>query len=77
MIDPCTGLANGWVDGTPPIVSESFLEILRQMVLLRLDKKVPQAATNFPARWRASGVADKTIAIWAKKLAEEEREFLK
>jgi len=52
------------------------MELLRQTVQLRLDKQVPQSASNFPKRWFASGVAEKTVAIWAQKLAEEEEAFL-
>src|SRR5262249_49723623 len=50
FIDPVTGLANGWVDGTPPICSESVLELLRYMVELRLLRKARHSLMNFPRR---------------------------
>ena len=75
LIDPASGEASGWVDGTPPVCSESMLELLRQMVKLRLDKRVPQSASNFPKRWNAAGAAKDTVALWARQLAEEEKRF--
>jgi hypothetical protein len=75
LIDPTTGLANGWVDGTPPICSESMLELMRQMVELRLTRRRPGALMNFPKRWTERGVADETIGIWARHLAANEEAY--
>ncbi len=75
LIDPATGLANGWVDGTPPVCSESMLELLRQMVDLRLAKRRPEAQSNFSRHWLERGGAEETVRIWAKKLSEEENAF--
>lgn len=72
LIDPVTGLANGWVDGTPPVCSESILELLRQMVELRLLRKAKHTLQNFPRRWGERNNPADVIAIWAKKLASEE-----
>lgn len=72
FIDPSSGAAHGWVDGTPPICSESILELLRQMVDLRLARKRPQSLSNFPKRWAERGAAVETIAVWAKHLKESE-----
>ncbi|MBI4581942.1 MAG: DUF4392 domain-containing protein [Planctomycetes bacterium] len=69
LIDPTTGLANGWVDGTPPVCSESMLELMRQMVELRLTRRRSSALMNFPKRWTERGVAEQTVAIWAWHLA--------
>ena len=77
LIDPGSGLANGWCDGTPPICSELVLELLRQMVDLRLDRKRPQAQSNWPRRWLESGLAEQTVQIWADRLAKEEAQFLR
>lgn len=72
LIDPSTGIANGWVDGTPPICSESILALLRQMVELRLAKRAPHSPLNFPKRWAERSNPDEVIAAWAKKLMEDE-----
>jgi D-glutamate cyclase len=75
LIDPTTGLANGWVDGTPPICSESMLELMRQMVELRLTRRRPGALMNFPKRWAERGVAEQTVEAWARHLAANEDAF--
>lgn len=75
LIDPTTGLANGWVDGTPPICSESMLELMRQMVELRLTRRRPGALMNFPKRWAERGVAEQTVDTWARHLAANEDAF--
>lgn len=76
LIDPASGLAHGWVDGTPPICSESVLEILRCMVELRLDWKLrPHAMLRYGRRWFESGAGPKTVALWADRLADEERRY--
>lgn len=75
LIDPTTGLANGWVDGTPPICSESMLELMRQMVELRLTRRRASALMNFPKRWAERGVADETVELWARQLARNEEAF--
>jgi len=75
LIDPTTGLGSGWVDGTPPVCSESMLELMRQMVELRLTRRRPSALMNFPKRWAERGQADATIATWARHLAEKEDTF--
>ena len=75
FIDPVTGLANGWVDGTPPVCSESMLELLRNMVELRLARKRKGSLMNFPRRWAERGVAGDTVRFWAARLAEGEAEF--
>lgn len=72
LIDPSTGIANGWVDGTPPICSESILELLRQMVELRLARRAPNSPLSFPRRWAERGKPDEVIALWAKKLMDDE-----
>ncbi|MBI2468622.1 MAG: DUF4392 domain-containing protein [Candidatus Rokubacteria bacterium] len=75
LIDPTTGLATGWVDGTPPVCSESMLELMRQMVELRLTRRRAGALMNFPKRWLERGVADATVERWARELARTEAEF--
>lgn len=75
LIDPTTGLASGWVDGTPPVCSESMLELMRQMVELRLTRRRASALMNFPMRWLERGVADRTVEIWARHLARKEEAF--
>ena len=75
LIDPASGWATGWVDGTPPICSASMLELLRQMVELRLLRQRENSIVNFPKRWVARGAADETIAIWANELAEREAAY--
>ena len=76
LIDPTSGIAHGWVDGTPPICSESILELLRAMVELRLDRKLrANAVTSFGRRWFESGVGPDTVKVWAKALAKEEAEY--
>lgn len=75
LIDPASGWATGWVDGTPPICSASMLELLRQMVDLRLLRQRENSIVNFPKRWVARGAADETIALWASELAEREARF--
>lgn len=76
FIDPATGMPNGWIDGTPPICSESMLELLRQMVELRLAARYrPNSMLNFPKRWLASGVAEDTVRLWAGKLAAAEEAY--
>lgn len=72
LIDPVTGIASGWIDGTPPICSASMLSLLREMVKLRLARKRPESVVNFPKRWVHRGVADQTIALWAEELAKRE-----
>lgn len=72
LIDPTTGLASGWVDGTPPVCSEAMLELMRQMVELRLTRRRASALMNFPRRWMERGVAEQTVAVWARHLAEKE-----
>jgi len=72
LIDPTTGIANGWVDGTPPVCSESILELLRQMVQLRLLRKTKHSAMNFPRRWAERSNPDEVVAMWGRKLAEDE-----
>jgi hypothetical protein len=76
FIDPATGIPNGWIDGTPPICSESMLELLRQMVELRLMARYrPNAILNFPKQWIASGVAPETVKLWAERLALGEKAY--
>lgn len=75
LIDPATGLANGWIDGTPPVCSESMLELLRQMVELRLRRKARHSLMNFPRRWAERSNPDEVIGAWAVKLQEDERAF--
>jgi hypothetical protein len=76
FIDPATGIPNGWIDGTPPICSESILELLRQMVELRLTARYrPNSMLNFPKRWIASGVAEDSVKFWADRLAKDEEAF--
>lgn len=76
FIDPATGIPNGWIDGTPPVCSESILELLRQMVELRLTARFrANSMLNFPKRWIASGVAEDTVKLWAERLARGEEEF--
>lgn len=75
FIDPATGLANGWTDGTPPICSESMLELLRQMVVLRLMRKTRHSLANFPRRWAERSKPDEVVAAWARKLLQQERDF--
>ncbi len=75
LIDPVTGLANGWVDGTPPICSESILELLRHMVHLRLLRKAKHSLQNFPRRWSERSNPGEVVAVWAKKLLAEEAKY--
>lgn len=76
FIDPATGIPNGWIDGTPPICSESMLELLRQMVELRLTARYrPNSMLNFPKRWIASGVAEDSVRQWAERLAAGEEAY--
>jgi hypothetical protein len=75
LIDPVSGMANGWVDGTPPVVSECMLELLRQMVELRLLRKQPQSVVNFSKRWALANDADRVVALWAAKLADDEAKY--
>lgn len=75
FIDPTTGLANGWVDGTPPICSESILELLRQMVELRLTRQRTGALMNFPKRWIERGDAQETIQLWSEELGRYEDQY--
>jgi len=76
MIDPTSGIAHGWVDGTPPICSESILELLRAMVELRLDRKLrANAATSFGRRWFETGVGPQSVSTWSKVLAKEEQDY--
>jgi hypothetical protein len=77
LIDPVTGLANGWVDGTPPVCSESILELLRNMVELRLMRKAKQSLQNFPRRWAERSKPDDVVSIWANRLALKEKEYFK
>lgn len=75
FIDPTTGLANGWVDGTPPSCSESMLELMRQIAELRLTRRRASALMNFPKRWAERGVADPTVKVWAHYLSKKEEAF--
>ena len=76
FIDPATGVPNGWIDGTPPICSESILELLRQMVELRLAARYrPNSMLNFPKQWIARGVAPDTVKFWADRLAAGEEAY--
>jgi len=75
LIDPVTGMANGWVDGTPPICSESILELLRQMVELRLLRRRRHSLANFPRRWAERSKPDEVVAQWAKRLAADEARY--
>ena len=75
LIDPVTGIASGWIDGTPPVCSASMLSLLREMVKLRLARKRPESVVNFPKRWVARGTADQTIKVWADELAQREAKY--
>lgn len=75
FIDPATGLANGWTDGTPPVCSEAILELLRQMVLLRLGRMNPQNPLQIPKKWAERHDPDTTVALWADHLARKEAEY--
>lgn len=77
LIDPVTGLANGWVDGTPPVCSESILELLRNMVELRLLRKAKHSLQNFPRRWAERSKPDEVVAIWASRLLRKEADHFK
>lgn len=75
LIDPSAGVANGWVDGTPPACSESILTLLREMVKLRLSRKRVQALSNFPRRWVERDNVAETLKLWAGVLAKEEEAY--
>lgn len=75
LIDPATGVANGWVDGTPPVCSESMLELLRQMVTLRLMRKTPHSLMNFPRRWAERSRPDDVLKAWSRTLLDAERAY--
>ncbi|AJE47550.1 glutamate cyclase domain-containing protein [Celeribacter indicus] len=75
FIDPATGLANGWTDGTPPVCAEAVLELLRQMVLLRLGRKNPQNPLQIPKKWAERHDPNTTVAIWADHLARKEADY--
>lgn len=75
FIDPATGLANGWTDGTPPICSESILELLRQMVVLRLARRNPHSVLQIPRKWAERHDPNTTVALWAEHLARKEEAF--
>lgn len=75
FIDPATGLANGWTDGTPPVCSEAILELLRQMVLLRLGRKNPQNPLQIPKKWAERHDPNTTVALWADHLARKEASY--
>lgn len=75
FIDPATGLANGWTDGTPPVCSESILELLRQMVVLRLGRANPHSVLQIPRKWAERHDPNTTVAIWAEHLARNEESF--
>lgn len=76
FIDPATGIPNGWIDGTPPICSESMLELLRQMVELRLTARYrANSMLNFPKRWIASGAAPELVKLWSERLAAGEAAY--
>lgn len=75
FIDPVTGVANGWVDGTPPICSKSMLELLRYMVELRLLRKARHSLMNFPRRWSERNDAAKVLQAWAARLSDDEARF--
>lgn len=77
LIDPVSGLANGWIDGTPPVCSESMLELLRAMVELRLLRRQRHSLVNFPRRWAERSKPDEVVAAWAKRLAEDEASFFR
>jgi len=75
FIDPVTGVANGWIDGTPPICSESILELLRNMVELRLLRKARHSLMNFPRRWSERNDPTKVLQAWARRLSDDEARF--
>ncbi len=76
MIDPMSGMAHGWVDGTPPSCSESILELLRQMVELRINYKTRQhGLCSNGRRWHHAPERDEQIRIWANHLAAEENAY--
>ncbi|APZ50862.1 glutamate cyclase domain-containing protein [Salipiger abyssi] len=75
FIDPATGLANGWTDGTPPVCSEAILELLRQMVLLRLGRMNPQNPLQIPKKWAERHDPNTTVALWADHLARKEAAY--
>jgi len=76
MIDPMSGMAQGWVDGTPPTCSESILELLRQMVELRINYKIrPQGLCNNGRRWHHAPDRDEQIRIWSNYLTAEENAY--
>lgn len=72
FIDPATGLANGWTDGTPPVCSEAMLELLRQMVVLRLGRRNPHHPLQIPRKWAERHDPNTTVKIWADELAKRE-----
>ena len=77
MVDPTTGLAHGWVDGTPPICSESILELLRNMVELRLSQQQRtriQALSPAVSQPAPSTAAD-TLRRGAGELAAKEEAY--
>lgn len=75
FIDPATGLANGWTDGTPPVCSESVLELLRQMVILRLSRRDPQHPLQIPKKWAERHDPNTTVALWADHLKKSEEAY--
>ena len=76
MIDPMSGFAHGWVDGTPPVCSESILELLRQTVELRLNYKLRRhGMLHNGRRWHESDEHRHQIEIWSKQLNIEEQAY--
>lgn len=76
MIDPMSGRAEGWVDGTPPICSLSVLELLRQLVELRVDYKTrPHGMASNGKRWNESPQHVEQIRLWADVLAKQEAQY--
>lgn len=69
LVDPSTGMADGWTDGAEPATTEALLVMLRQTVASRLRKK-EQGATGWGNRARhyERSVVEGWIRDWADHL---------
>lgn len=68
LIDPQSGLADGWTDTMEPCVTEAFITLLQHTVKHRLAKKDEQKAKRKKIRELDRDSVQKVIDLWKTKV---------
>ena len=69
LIDPQSGLADGWTDLMEPCVAEAFILLMQQLIRFRLSRKDTAKLEKKKMREMDREATQEVIDIWEKKLS--------